>query len=255
MSSAAVPETGPAMSESTGHDGTKTGTGTDGISSATGRSSLEGASQPSARALYRLSAAALVVTGVSLALGEVLHPSPPFADSIATTQWAAAHVLWWVGGLGAMLGFSGLYLRHRDAVGLLGFVGSGSVVVGSALIACAMYFEAFVAPTIAARAPSLFETYPAGGGWGGFLAGVLAAGALIGAGLIMFAIAARRADILSRWAIALTVLGGVPFSVNFLLPHAVAVLAAVTFGVGLAGLASELWRQGDRPTAGTSTRA
>jgi hypothetical protein len=34
-----------------------------------------------------------------------------------------------------------------------------------------MYFEAFVAPSWAARAPEIFEPVPAGGGWEGFLAG------------------------------------------------------------------------------------
>jgi hypothetical protein len=177
------------MRESSGHDETNPEIARD--HSPTGTTSLRaGAARTlSPRALYGLSATALVVTGVSLALGEFLHPSPPFTDSIATTQWAAAHVLWWFGGLAAMVGFAGLDLGQREAVGLVGFVGAGCAVLGSALIACAMFFEAFIAPTIARQAPELFEAYPAGGGWEGFLAGVLAAGGLIGVGLILFGIA------------------------------------------------------------------
>jgi hypothetical protein len=109
-----------------------------------------------------------------------------------------------------------------------------------------MFFEAFIAPTIAVQAPELFATYPAGGGWEGFLAGVLAAGALIGVGLILFGIATYRGTAVPRWAIILTVLGGVPFAVNFLLPHLVATLAATAFGVGLAGLGYALWKDSDR---------
>lgn len=239
------------MSDSTRRDEGAAWIADDNISRTVG-SSIVGTGRPlTVQALYRLSAAALVVAGVSLAAGELLHPSPPFETSVAITHWAAAHVLWWLGGLAAMLGFAGLYLRHRAAVGRLGFLGSGFVVIGSALIACAMFFEAFIAPTIAVQAPGLFATYPAGGGWEGFLAGVLAAGALIGVGLILFGIAAYRGTAVPRWAIILTVLGGVPFAVNFLLPHLVATLAATAFGVGLAGLGIARWKDSDRSEPGS----
>lgn len=231
------------MSESTGHDESNAEIANKRISGAARRSSARGGRQVTSRTLYRISATTLVLTGVSLAIGQFLHPEPPFAESVATTQWAAAHVLWWLGGLAAMLGFSGLYLRQRDSLGLLGFVGCSFAIVGSALIACAMFFEAFIAPTIAAQAPELFNSYPAGGGWEGFLAGVLAAGGLLGVGLLLFGIGMYRTGIMPRWAIVLTVLGGVPFAVNFLLPHAVAIMAAIAFGVGLAGLGIALWKR------------
>lgn len=240
------------MAEKTGNDSSTTEIVTKNTSSTSASSSVGTSRSVSTKTLYRLSAAALVVSGLALAIGEFLHPSPPFADSVATTQWAAAHVLWWLGGLTAAVGFAGLYLRQRDAVGWLGFVGSGFAVLGSVLIACAMFFEAFIAPTIAAQAPALFEAYPAGGGWEGFLAGVLAAGALIGVGLILFGIAMYRAGLMPRWAIVLTILGGVPFAVNFLLPHLITILAATTFGVGLAGLGRGLWQNSERPNTHTS---
>lgn len=201
------------------------------------------------RALYRWAAAALVVTGVSLVVGEILHPTRPFADSLATRQWAIAHVFWWLGGLTAMLGFAGLYLRQREALGTFGFVGSGLAVIGSALIACAMYFEAFIVPSLAARAPGLFGGYPAGGGWEGFLFGALASGALLGVGLTLFGFTMYRARMMPRWAVVLAVVGGVPFAVNFLLPHSVAILAAVAFGMGLAGLGYGLWKRSELPVA------
>lgn len=230
------------MSESTGHDESRAEMADNRVSDAARRSSVRAGGRITTRTLYRISAATLVLTGASLTVGQFLHPEPPFAETVATTQWAAAHVLWWLGGLAAMLGITGLYLRQRDSVGLLGFVGSGFAIVGSALIACAMFFEAFIAPTIAARAPELFNSYPAGGGWEGFLAGVLAAGGLLGVGLLLFGVAMYRAGSMPRWAIVLTVLGGVPFAVNFLLPHAVATVAAIAFGVGLAGLGVPLWK-------------
>jgi hypothetical protein len=56
-----------------------------------------------------------------------------------------------------------------------------------------------------------------------------------------------------RWAIVLTVLGGVPFAVNFLLPHVVAIVAASAFGVGLVGLGRGLWKHRNRPNSRSGT--
>src|SRR5690606_34067922 len=123
----------------------------------------------SPRTLFRLAAVALVVSGASLALGLLLHPPPPFGASVATSRWAASHLFWWAGALAGAAGIAGLYLGFRDEVGVLGFAGSVLAVVGLVLVASAMYFEAFVAPSIAVRAPDLFEGFPSGGGWEGFL--------------------------------------------------------------------------------------
>jgi H+/gluconate symporter-like permease len=105
-----------------------------------------------------------------------------------------------------------------------------------------MYFEAFIVPSVATRAPELFESFPAGGGWEGFLAGVLASGALFGVGFLLLAITMFRAGMMPRMAIVLAVLGGVPFAVNFLLPRPVAILAVIAFTVGLLWLAYALWK-------------
>ncbi len=221
---------------------------------ATRTSTEETAAQPRERVtvhtLNRLVAIALVASGVSLALGMALHPTQPLGDQVATSAWALSHLLWWIGGMTGVLGVAGLYLRHRADVGVLGFIGGSFAVLGVALIANAMYFEAFIAPPLAARAPELFEAYPTGGGWGGFLAGVVAAGALFGVGFILLGIAMYRARSMPTWAIVLAVVGGVPFAVNFLLPHLVSILAALVFAVGLAGLGYELWRDSE-PTART----
>lgn len=194
------------------------------------------------RILFRLAAAALIVTAASLTLGLLLHPLPPFPDSIATFQWAVSHLFWWLGALAGIVGLTGLYLRHHDCLGVLGFTGFNLGVVGLALIASAMYFEALIAPSVAERAPELFAAFPAGGGWGGFLAGVLASGALFGAGFLLLGIAMYRTRTMPRWAIVLAVLGGVPFAVNFLLPRPIAIAAVVVHGLGLLGLGYALWK-------------
>jgi hypothetical protein len=196
----------------------------------------------SAPILFRLAGVSLMVTAVSLAFGLSFHPMPPFSASIATTQWTISHLLWWIGGLMGTTGLAGLYLRQREEVGVLGFIGSSLAIIGLALIASAMYFEAFIAPSVAARAPELFESFPAAGGWRGFLAGVLASGALFGVGFLLFGITMFRARIMPRWAIVLAVVGGIPFAVNFLLPRPIAILAVTVHSIGLMGLGFGLWK-------------
>jgi hypothetical protein len=203
--------------------------------------------QMSARILFRWAGVSLIVTAVSLALGLILHPMPPFSASIATSQWAISHLLWWIGALAGIVGLAGLYLRQREDVGILGFIGSSLGVIGLALVASAMYFEAFIAPSVAARAPELFESFPAAGGWEGFLAGVLASGALFGVGFLLFGITMFRAHTMPRWAIVLAVLGGIPFAVNFLLPRPIAILAVTAHSIGLAGLGYALWKSVGQP--------
>jgi hypothetical protein len=119
----------------------------------------------SSQTLYRWAATALVISGLALAVGMILHPEPPLSTSITSSQWMISHFLWWLGALAGMVGIAGLYLRQRKAVGELGFAGSNLSVLGLVLIASAMYFESFIVPPLASRAPELFQGYPAGGGW------------------------------------------------------------------------------------------
>lgn len=192
--------------------------------------------------LFRWSAAALVFSGVSLGVGLILHPMPPYDASVGTSQWAVSHFFWWTGALAGIVGLAGLYLRQREEAGVLGFFGISLAVIGLVLITGAMYFEAFIAPSLAARAPDVFQSFPAGGGWEGFLAGVIASGALFGLGFVVFAVAMLRARSMPRWAVMLALVGGPAVAVNFLLPRVVAIVAVSAFGVGLLGLGSALWK-------------
>lgn len=245
MSVAGVSGSEPTMTESTGHPDSNAERANNRTASAPTMSNVGGSWQITSRALYRFTAAALVVSGLSLAIGTILHPTPPLGDTVATSVWEISHALWWVGTMVGVIGLTGLYLRYRGDVGVLGLAGSTLAVLGVALLANAMFFEAFIAPSLATQAPELFESYPAGNGWEGFLAGTLAAGALFGVGFLLFGIALFRAASVPRWAIVLAVLGGVPFAVNFLLPQLVAILAAIAFATGLAGMGYELWRDSD----------
>jgi hypothetical protein len=195
----------------------------------------------SIRALFRLAASALILSGVLLAVGLILHPVAPYAETVPTTHWAVSHLFFWIGASSGIVGLTGAYLWQREQTRWLGFIGYGLAVLGLALISSSMFFEAFLAPPLAARAPELFEGFPSAGGWEGFLAAVVASGGLFGIGFILFGIATFRADMLPRWAVGLAVLGGVPFAVNFLLPRPFAILAVTALAVGLSGMGMRLW--------------
>lgn len=68
----------------------------------------------SPQALFRSAAVALAVSGVSLAVGLILHPMPPYSASVATSQWAISHLFWWIGGLAGMTGVLGLYFSNHS---------------------------------------------------------------------------------------------------------------------------------------------
>ena len=58
----------------------------------------------SSKTLFRWAAIALMVSGVSLALGMILHPEPPLSARIATWRWATSHFFWWLGALAGIAG-------------------------------------------------------------------------------------------------------------------------------------------------------
>lgn len=87
----------------------------------------------STRSLIRLAAVALIVSAASVTLGRILHP----ADELAgwtSPLWGPSHVLWLVGLVTGMFGVVGLYLRQRQEIHLLGFVGAGLAWIGMALL-------------------------------------------------------------------------------------------------------------------------
>lgn len=213
----------------------------------------------STRALFRWTAAALILSGITMTVGGAIHPEVDSA-TITTPRWAVAHALWWVGTLTGMVGLVGLYLRQRRAVSVLGFLGVGLAWLGTAVLSGAMFFEAVVVPTLLARAPDLVQAFPRSDGWGAFIASVLASGLLLGVGFLLFGAAMLRAAVLPRWATVLAVIGGIAQGVSFLLPRPVAALGGLAFGLGLVGLGCGLWaspeeRETQPATAATPSMA
>jgi hypothetical protein len=198
----------------------------------------------STKSLFRLAAAALIVSAVAVTAGRILHP-PSDAVGLTSPLWGASHLLWLVGLLTGLVGVFGLYLRQREEVGWLGFFGAGLAWVGMAWMSGAIYFEAIIEPSLLARHPTLVEFFLNPEQAGVFIVVFLASVALYALGFLAFGIAMLRAAVLPRWAIVLLIVGSVIGGPQGFLPTAVAVTAMLALGAGLLGLGYGLWRSVD----------
>jgi hypothetical protein len=191
-----------------------------------------------------LVAAALVVSSEFLRLAAGLLSSGDSATGLMHTltyglALAAMYAL--------LLALTAVYVRSRQAFGVLGLVGYVTASLGTVLVAGDWWFEAFVVPMIGAQAPRLLDQ-PAGGS---LLAGALITTALFAAGWILFGVAAFRSGAFSRPAAALLVLGGVCAVLALSTPYQV----PLAVGVGWTGFALLAASRRESPAARTGRPA
>ncbi|MCH8948491.1 MAG: hypothetical protein IH789_12855 [Acidobacteria bacterium] len=194
----------------------------------------------SASNVIRWAGLSLVVTGVLLVVGPIIHPEDD-PTSLATSLWAIAHYLALGSLVFGVLGTFGLYARQVEEAGLLGLVGFLMLFVALALFTGLAFFEAFILPVLATEAPQFV---------GGLFAGEISLGVLetviLVAGLVeiigglLFGIAIIRAGILPRWAAILFIIGILPGRFG---PEVVARISSVVLGIGLAWLGYALWSE------------
>jgi hypothetical protein len=141
-----------------------------------------------------------------------------------------------------------LYLRQREAAGLLGLVGTALISVSVLLLIGFNYLLAFFAPALAGVAPEILEAFP-DGPWQQLVAVNLAARVGLGTGLLLFGIASYQAAIFPRWSAILAILGGigplVQIAVVLLeLPEPLG-MVVLLLPISLAGLGWGLWSSVD----------
>lgn len=192
------------------------------------------------RVLFRLTAVLLIVSAVAVTVGRLLHPALDHAG-MTSAAWAPAHWLWLIGLLAGMPGITGLYLRQREEVGMLGIIGAATAWTGMALMSGAIYFEAVVQPGLIQAEPQLVASFVEYRGMGAYLPVFLASAVGFGLGFLALGIAMFRAGRFPKRAIVLMTIGAVIGGPQGLLPPVVAYGAMLALGLGIAGLGYALW--------------
>ena len=158
----------------------------------------------------------------------------------------------------ALAGITGLYLRQRAKVGLVGLVGYLILSAGYLLMFGTEFLATFALPTTAKTAPgwtsdvvvAAFGGTPTGDI--GALSVVFAVtGACYVLGGLVFGISTYRARILARWAAVLLAVGNVSTLALSVLPDSFNRPMAVPTGIALIGLGVSLWRDQRREAAST----
>jgi len=197
--------------------------------------------------LTRLAGSAAVVAGLLFIGVQVGHPHLD-AATIATTEMAVRSSVKGLMAALALVGITGMYLRHVRETGVLGLLGYLLFAAGYLLILGTQFVSAFVLPEIAEANPGYVNDVIAVALAGtpdgdiGVLATVIALqGVCFLAGALLFGIALYRARVLARWACALLAVSGLVTAALSVMPDAFYRLLAWPNGVAMVALGYSLW--------------
>jgi hypothetical protein len=185
--------------------------------------------------LMRWAGLAAVASAVLSAMGDLLRlfVDVESSETATTTPYLLVFFLYLLGAVLLLLGLVGLYASQSEAAGVLGLVGFLVAFLGTALLAGVLWFELFITPSLATRAPGLAEAELG-------LAGFILVFLLGVVGWVLFGAATLRARTYPRWAAVLLMIGGVVAFVP--VP-----LAGTVFSVAIAWLGLVLFTGGSGP--------
>jgi hypothetical protein len=179
---------------------------------------------------------------------QVNHP-PADVAHLVTTELAireSAKVLMCVL---ALIGFTGMFLRHRSRFGVLGLAGFALLTVGFLSLFAVECIVGYVLPTVAHSNPGYVQDVldaAVGGSPSGDIGHMqelfLASGIGYPLGGLLFGIALFRARVPARWAALLLAYGTTSALALAALPESFNRPFAVPTGVALIGLGVSLWR-------------
>ncbi len=152
--------------------------------------------------LIRLAGLTALVSAVLSMIGDLLSLVVDLENPVVatSTSYALVFSLYSLGTTLLLLGLVGLYTSQLEAAGILGVVGFLTAFAGTALVMGAIWFELFISPSLAARAPELPRTEL---GLAGFILSFISAGI----GWILFGLATLRAGVYPRPAAVLLIVG------------------------------------------------
>jgi hypothetical protein len=184
---------------------------------------------------------------------QIGHPTID-ATNVAGTDLAIRESAKLVMAVLALIGITGLFMRHRDRFGVLGVAGFALLSVGYLAMFANQCIVALVLPTVTETDPAYVQAYiDAAMGKSadvGRMQGLfLASGIGYSLGGLLFGIALYRARVLARWACALLAVATTSALALAALPDGFSRPFAVPTGVALIGLGVSLWRDQRAQTA------
>jgi hypothetical protein len=146
-----------------------------------------------------ITASVLIVLSQALRLGIGLT-----IESEPSALHTSSYALALLGMCALLLALTALYAHGSSRAGRLGLAGYLLAFVGTTLVAGDWWFEAFIVPTIATKAPDVLTQAPSGS----LLTGAIATVGFYTAGWLLFGLATFRADTAPRPVAALVIVGG-----------------------------------------------
>lgn len=160
----------------------------------------------------------------------------------------------------ALIGFTGMFLRHRRRLGVLGLAGFSLLAVGYLALFAVECIVGYVLPTVAHFNPRYVQDVldaAVGGSPSGDIGHMqqllITTGIGYPLGGLLFGIALFRARVPGRWAALLLAYGTTSALALAVLPESFNRPFAVPTGVALIGLGVSLWRSERRPVGTAET--
>jgi hypothetical protein len=185
---------------------------------------------------------------------QINHP-PADVAHVVTTQVVLRENAKALMAVLALIGFTGMFVRHRRQFGVLGLAGYLLLSVGFLAIFANQCIVGYVLPTLAHSDPTYVQAYldaamgqTPSADIGHMHELFLASGSGYAIGGLLFGIALFRAGVLARWASALFAYGTISALALAALPESFSRPFAVPTGVALIGLGVSLWRDQRRPS-------
>src|SRR5215207_3443473 len=179
---------------------------------------------------------------------QINHP-PADVEHVVTTEMTIRESAKILMAVLALVGFTGMFLRHQRRFGVLGLAGYLLLTVGFLALFANQCIVAYVLPTVANSDPGYVQAYldaamgeSASGDIGHMHELFLVSGIGYSLGGLLFGIALFRADVLARWACALLAYGTTSALALSALPESFSRPFAVPTGIALIGLGVSLWR-------------
>lgn len=188
---------------------------------------------------------------------QINHP-PADIEHLVTTEMTIRESAKVLMSVLALIGITGLFLRHRSRFGVLGLAGFSLLAVGYLAMFAAESIIGFVLPAVAHSDPAYVQGVidaAMGRGTsvdiGNMQLLLMAMGLGYPLGGLLFGIALFRAGILARWASLLLAYGTISVLALAALPESFSRPFAVPTGIALIGLGTALWRD-QRRQSGTA---